>query len=496
MSAVLGSVFLLGSTFVIYEYFAQKKNMEQEYATTAKIIADRSQAAILFQDISGLEENLSSLKVNKDILLGCIYADDLSLLAHFKASGVQIDCPDKPEATIRNFTQSTYLHSEPVVVDRKQVGTLLIGVTLTPLFNQLSIYFLVVVAFGTLVSALAFVLSRYLQESFARPLLNLADTADQVSQTHDYSLSAVKESDDEIGILVDAFNDMMNKVKAQNEDILQYTVELDNKVQERTNELDQANNQLAKRNDELAIANKELEAFSYSVSHDLRSPLRAVDGFTRALEEDYYDELDDLAKSYIKRARGAAQKMGELISTLLQLSRVSRKELELVPTDISDIAQKVCSHLRDNEPDRQVDVSVQEGMKASVDIMLMEAAFDNLIGNAWKYTGKEEQALIEIGCLEDQGTQVYFVKDNGAGFDKNYAKDLFTAFKRLHGEEEFEGTGIGLATVARIIHRHHGDVWATSEVGQGAQFFFTLNEGRPDHHEADASSNSDEYKNN
>lgn len=485
MFSVLASIILLGAVFVTYEFFSQRHNMEQEYSTTAKIIADRSQAAMLFQDIPGLEENLSSLRVKKDILAGCLY-DTSGLLAYFKVRESVDNCPESPTLGLRAFEAEQYLHSEPIEVDDEVVGVLLIRVSLEQLYRQLVFYVAMVLLFILLISGLAFLLSRYLQEYIARPLLSLTGTANEVATTQNYDLTATRESSDEIGELVDAFNSMLVTIKAQNARIVQNSAELDLKVKERTQAL-------AKSNRELGVANKELEAFSYSVSHDLRSPLRAIDGFTRALEEDYADQLDDLASSYIQRARSAAQKMGELISTLLQLSRVTRKELEIEDVDFSALAQTACQNLRNEYPQREVELDILAGVRAQADVFLLEVAVDNLLSNAWKYSSNEEKARIEIGCREERGVRVYYIRDNGAGFDKTYAGDLFTAFKRLHSDEEFEGTGIGLATVARVVHRHHGDIWATSEVGEGACFYFTLNQRRPDNHLSDAQSNSREF---
>ncbi len=485
MLSVLVSIILLGSVFVAYEFFSQRHNMEQEYGTTAKIIADRSQAALLFQDVAGLEENLSSLRVKEDILAGCLYGES-GLLAFFKANNAVLDCPETVQEGVRRFTAEHYLHSEAIVVDGEPVGSLLLKVSLERLYTQLGFYVAMVLLFISLIGSLAFFLSRYLQSYIARPLLNLTSTANEVATTQNYDLTARRESGDEIGELVDAFNSMLVTIKAQNERIMQNTAELDLKVEEATQELGQSNK-------ELAVANKELEAFSYSVSHDLRSPLRAIDGFTRALEEDYADQLDDLASSYIHRARKAAQKMGELISTLLQLSRVSRKELEITALDFSALASSACQHLQDQEPQRKVSIVVHPEISAQADSLLLQVALDNLLSNAWKYSGNEAHATIEVGCRDEQGVKVFFVRDNGAGFDKAYAGDLFTAFKRLHSDDEFEGTGIGLATVARAVHRHHGDIWATSEIGQGACFYFTLNQNRPMDRESDAHSLSHEF---
>ena len=232
--------------------------------------------------------------------------------------------------------------------------------------------------------------------------------------------------------------------------------------------------QLQHRNIELAAVNDELEAFSYSVSHDLRAPLRSIDGFSQALLEDYADKLDEQGKDYLGRARAASQRMGILIDDLLNLSRVTRTEIRRESVDLSALAQLVGSELQQQDPDRQVTFEVAEGAVAVGDPHLLRTVLDNLIGNAWKFTGKHPQARLEFGITEDNGQRAYFVRDDGAGFDMAHANKLFRAFQRLHEVTEFEGTGIGLATVQRIINRHGGRVWAESAIGEGATFYFTL----------------------
>jgi two-component system NtrC family sensor kinase len=229
---------------------------------------------------------------------------------------------------------------------------------------------------------------------------------------------------------------------------------------------------------ELERKNKELEAFSYSVSHDLRAPLRSIDGFSQILLLDYSDKLDARGKEHLGRVRAAAQRMGELIDDLLQLSRVGRTELSRGRVNLSGLARSVATDLSKNEPDRKVEFDIQDELIADADRQLMKVAFENLLGNAWKFTSKIAAARIEFGADQGDGGTVYFVRDNGAGFNMNYAEKLFSPFQRLHGDADFPGTGIGLATVYRVIDRHGGRVWAQSVVGQGATFYFTISAAR------------------
>jgi signal transduction histidine kinase len=224
----------------------------------------------------------------------------------------------------------------------------------------------------------------------------------------------------------------------------------------------------------LKLSNKELEAFSYSVAHDLRAPLRGINGFSQILLEDFGDKLEDEAKEFLQRIAAAAQRMGQLIDALLALSRVTRTELHREAVDLTRLADSVVNQLRQGQPERTVDFVREQGISAHGDTPLLRAVLENLLGNAWKFTGSREGASIAFGSEQIAGSVVYYVRDNGAGFDMAYATKLFAPFQRLHSANEFAGTGIGLATVQRIVHRHGGRIWAEGVVGQGATFRFTL----------------------
>jgi PAS domain S-box-containing protein len=253
--------------------------------------------------------------------------------------------------------------------------------------------------------------------------------------------------------------DITEQKKAQDA-LVQAHEELELKVKERTAELE--------------AANRELEAFSYSVSHDLRAPLRSMEGFSNALLEDYASKMDDQGRLYLKYVQESSQLMALLIDDLLELSRVTRSDMNYEDIDLSEVVMTISSQLEKLEPARKVDVKIQPGIMAYGDHNLLRLALENLIGNAWKFSSKEVSPLIEVGITSQKGKSVYFVRDNGVGFDMAYADKLFKPFQRLHKETEFSGTGIGLATVQRIIRRHGGEVWAESKVGEGATFYFTL----------------------
>lgn len=244
----------------------------------------------------------------------------------------------------------------------------------------------------------------------------------------------------------------------------------------RAQEIQQLNETLEERvrmrTAELERINRELEAFSYSVSHDLRAPLRTIDGFSLALQEDYSTTIDDAGRDYIGRVRGGVQRMGQLIDALLQLSRITRAEIVREDFSMSGLAESVASDLQEQNKDRDITFHIAQGLSAYADPRLTRIALENLLGNAVKFTSKVPRANIEFGWDNDQNA--WFVHDNGAGFDMTYADKLFGAFNRLHGDKDFRGSGIGLATVARVVHGHHGRIWAKGAVNQGATFWFTL----------------------
>ncbi len=285
--------------------------------------------------------------------------------------------------------------------------------------------------------------------------------------------------------------------RRQEDEIRNLNIELEARVAERTRQLSEANQilreeirqrtaaqeeviwlneDLIQRTQALESANREMEAFSYSVSHDLRAPLRHIEGFSRLLMEECADHIEDHGRDYLNRVCRASNRMSMLIDDLLGLSKVSRSDMLCRQVNLTQVAREVCDELQESNPARDVDFRIAEDVIAWGDPRLLRAMLVNLFGNAWKYTGKKDTATIEFGCIEQEAGKVFFVKDDGVGFDMNYADRLFGTFQRLHHANDFEGSGIGLATVQRIINRHQGKIWADSEIGFGATFYFTLPE--------------------
>jgi signal transduction histidine kinase len=309
-------------------------------------------------------------------------------------------------------------------------------------------------------------LAVWLSRRLARPLRRLQDQAATIA-AGGQAMSIAETGPAEFRALAGAFNRMAAAVAAREADLVrseaavrQLAADLEKRVVERTADL--------------ATANKELEKFAYSVSHDLRAPLRAIDGFSHALLEDYADRLDETGRDYLARVRAGSQRMATLIDDLLMLSKVARAELTPEVIDLSAVARWVVRGLQSADPGRAVAVQIEPAVRARGDPALLQTVLENLLGNAWKYTVHAADARVEFGVTAVGEDRVYFVRDNGAGFDMNYAHKLFKPFQRLHPATEFAGHGIGLATVERVVARHGGRVWAEGTVGGGATFYFTL----------------------
>jgi signal transduction histidine kinase len=321
--------------------------------------------------------------------------------------------------------------------------------------ERLRLYSIIAILVILASSSVAYLVSRILQRQLSRPILDLADTARAISGRRDYSVRASKHGADELGLLTDAFNHMLAQIEEQN-------AVLEQRVRERTAELE--------------AANDELEAFCSSAAHDLRTPLRAITGFTEVLLDERSMQLPPEARRYVGSIRAGSAQMTQLIEDLLSFSRVGRQDLARRPTDLEALCQSVISELAPETRLRAIDLRIGRLPKVFADPALLRLVFANLLSNALKYSRYRTQAVIEVrgegGDKSEQAT--ISIRDNGVGFDMKDAGKLFGVFQRLHHAHEFEGTGVGLATVRRIVERHGGRIWADATPGAGATFYFTL----------------------
>jgi light-regulated signal transduction histidine kinase (bacteriophytochrome) len=321
---------------------------------------------------------------------------------------------------------------------------------------------LLIVSLSLLLVSLAitsFLADRF-QRSISGPILSLVSTSKEVSDNHDYAIRAQKFGNDELGTLTDAFNDMLMQIESQSADIISFNQELERKVESRTVEL--------------AQANKELESFSYSVSHDLRAPLRKINSFIDMFVDRSKDQLSTDQKMLLNKISANASKMGKLIDDLLAFARIGRMDIKKQLIPMNAMVKTISDEIARHEPGRKIEFKLQRLPDAFADSGAITQVWENLISNAVKYSARREQAIVEIGAETTAGDTTYYVRDNGTGFDMQHYDKLFTAFERLHSGSEYEGTGIGLANVYRIIEKHGGKVWAESKPDAGATFYFSL----------------------
>jgi signal transduction histidine kinase len=341
-----------------------------------------------------------------------------------------------------------------IVSEGKTIGYVYLRADLREIDQRFNRYALI--AFGVLVVSLmaAILVSSRFRKSVAQPIVELAQTAQKVTRDKDYSIRMAQvQQKDELAVLVDSFNEMLKELQKSHD-------ELEQRVQERTREL--------------LAANRELEVFSYSVSHDLRGPLDTLNGFAYLLLKQYSAGLDEQARDLIDHIRTSGKRMTELIDDLLNLSRVTTSAMRSETVDLAAMARAFMDELCRAEPSRQVEFVAPEHEEALGDPHLLRIVIENLLRNAWKYTSHHPAARIEFGRREDGGRAIYFVKDDGSGFDAKSVSRLFKPFQRLHSTDEFPGHGIGLATVKRVIQKHGGEIWAEADVEKGACFYFTL----------------------
>ncbi len=464
MSVILytsGAVLLLTCTaFFAYEFLTFRQNTTNQLSTLGKIIASNSTAALAFDAPDDANEVLAALKAESHIVAAGLYDEKGKLFAQYPANLPVSAFPTAPQKDGYNFEHSYLTGFQPVMQENRRLGTLYLKSDMDAMYERLRLYSGIVVLVIIVSLLLAYLLSRRLQKRISKPILALAETAKAVSDHNDYSVRATKLGEDELGLLTDAFNRMLIQIQEQNQEITTLNQNLEHKIQERTNELE--------------TANKELESFSYSVSHDLRAPLRAIDGYTKILEEDQFRNLDDDGKRMIGAILKNTKRMGDLIDDLLAFSRLGKKEINGLDINMNSVVKMIVDDFLFVEKEGKINIRIQDLPPAHGDQALIKQVWINLISNAIKYSKKESKIEIEIGSYPKEDKTVYYVKDNGVGFDMRYYNKLFGVFQRLHSQEEFEGTGVGLAIINRIIQKHNGEVWAESKLNEGATFYFSL----------------------
>jgi signal transduction histidine kinase len=456
------AVLLLTCTsYFAYEFITFRQTTVRQLSTLGKILAENSTAALAFQNPTEGNEILSALKAEPHIVAACLYDADGNLFSTFPADVLKESFPPTVNKSMGYFFEASHLIGfEPVVEGKLALGTLFLKSDMGAMYERFMLYAILALLIIVLSLLLAYLLSKRMQKQITIPILRLALTAEAISNRQDYSVRAEKSGNDEIGLLTDAFNHMLGTLEKQTDEIMSFNQKLEQNIKDRTHELQSAN--------------KELEAFSYSVSHDLRAPLRSIHGYMNIFSEDYFHQLDDEGKRLISVSIANARKMGQLIDDLLEFSQLGRKAMRKVEVDMKELVTDVWKEQTEMAPGREIELRMQTIHMAHAERVTIRQVWTNLISNAIKYSMNSKSAVIQIGSYLDGLNVVFYVRDNGAGFDMKYYEKLFGVFQRLHSEDEFDGTGVGLAIVARIISKHEGKVWAEAAVGEGATFYFSL----------------------
>lgn len=602
---IIGGTALAGAfaVFMVYQWFSSRSAESNRLWVMATIVGDQSTAALEFGQRAQATTILSSLKAEPEVVAAAVYDKDGRLFASYLRDGGTLRAISKtPGDDGRSFKEGELLVFHPILSAGERIGTLHLASDLSSVWNRLWLNLGVagLVLAGAVLSV--FLLSARLGRAVTAPVLHLVGVVQAVSSKRDYSIRALPQGADELGQLINGFNDMLVQIKTRDEALAQARTDLEHRVLERTRELhekdvllseaqqlarlgswewdlaggrvtwsdetyrihgllpvdfagnldaflksahpedrsvfreklDQArqkrepflldhriirpdgetrhlqghgktvlddtgqpvrlvgtlqdvterkraelaiqdlNRKLQESLEEMAALNKELEGFSYSVSHDLRAPLRAIDGYSRMILEDYADRLDAKGARYFDVIRSNTQKMGQLIDDLLAFSRLGRKHVEVGEISMGAMVRSVYSELEAINPGRHIDFRVGDLPACQGDSAMMRQVLTNFISNAIKYSRNRDPAVIEVGGRPEGGEIVYFVKDNGVGFEMQYVNKLFGVFQRLHSATEFEGTGVGLALAQRILQRHGGRAWAEGKVNEGAVFYFAL----------------------
>jgi signal transduction histidine kinase len=471
----IGSALLLaGSALILFNVVRFRKEMVIDLASLADVVARNSTAVLSFSDASAGAETLRSLSARKPIVAAALYDKDGALFARYQQEpGVEFPARPGPDAAA--FIEGGLVVFHPVVLKGERLGTVYLRSDLSELTSRINVQAIAVGAVFLVSGLAALFLSSGLQRLISGPVLDLSKAAKAVSEKQDYSLRAAKRSDDELGQLVDAFNQMLGQIQQRDSALQEAKEDLEQRVDDRTREL-------ARRNEELHQSNKELDDFAYIASHDLKEPLRGIHNFSNFLLEDYADKLDGDGRSKLETLMRLTHRMETLIDSLLQFSRLGRVDMAMEQVDLNEIVAEVLDSLAITLQEEKVEVRLPRPLpRVRADRVRVGEIFANLVVNAAKYNDKPRK-WIEIctsqnGSPAGEGPPVFYVRDNGIGIPEKHFDSVFRIFKRLHGRDQYGGgTGAGLTIVKKIVERHHGRIWLESSPGEGTTFYFTLQE--------------------
>ena len=484
MLTTTGALLLAGVGLIASELRRSRREMETDLATLATIIAHNSTAALSFSDPAAAEETLEVLRSNPPIVAAAVYGQDGHLFAVYQRQEGQHAPPAQagPDGTQQHEGSVSLFRS--IVFDGQRIGSVYLESDLSELYAHIRVQTLTITVIFGVAALAALVFSSGLQLVISKPILELAGTARAISEHKDYSIRARRRGGDELGALVDAFNQMVEQIQERDSELLKAKQELEQRVQERTVALRHeladrlhAEQELEKKNTALERSNQDLDDFAYIASHDLKEPLRGIHNFSAFLLEDYAGKLDDEGRSRLETLIRLSRRMEVLIDSLLHFSRLGRVDLAIDEVDLNDVVAEVVDAIAINLQENRIAVRIPRPLPTvRCDRVRVRELYHNLIVNAMKYNDKPEK-WIEIGYSENGagGPPALYVRDNGIGIQEKHFDSIFRIFKRLHGRDKFGGgTGAGLTIVKKIVERHNGEIRVDSIWGEGTTIFFTL----------------------
>ncbi|MGD0572105.1 MAG: ATP-binding protein [Sedimentisphaerales bacterium] len=486
MLTCLVALMVVGGAFVFWEWQGLRSNLVEKLFTEAQITADNCKAALTFEDTTDAEKTLKALKADSSIVFGCVYKKNGNVFVNYAKTDA-----DKEHLTIHvqqagySFSNNLLTVFEPIVLDKETIGTVCLRSDLSPMYAALRRNAQNTVAVLLLAVIAAWIVSARLQRFISVPILGLAKLAQSVSEKKDYSARAIKNSNDEVGLLIDSFNEMLEQIQERDSELVKAKVELELRVQERTSELTTSNKQLtseiterekaehkqAELVKELEGVNQELKDFAYIASHDLKAPLRAIKTLADWISTDYADKLDQDGQEQLKLLRQRVDRMHNLIDGILQYSRVGRVREKLTDVELNKLLPEIIDMLA---PPANIKITVESDLPTiKCEETRITQVFQNLLSNAVKYMDKPE-GHIKVLCSEDGEYWRFGIADNGPGIEKKHWERIFKIFQTLAPRDEFESTGIGLTVVKKIVELYGGKTWLESEVGKGTTFLFTF----------------------
>ena len=480
------ALIVVGGAFVFWEWQGLRSNLVEKLFTEAQITADNCKAALTFEDTGDAEKTLKALKADSSIVFGCVYKKNGNVFVNYARTDA-----DKEHLIIQvqkpgySFANNLLTVFEPIVLDNETIGTVCLRSDLSPMYAALRRNAQNTAAVLLLAAIAAYIVSAKLQRFISGPILGLAKLAQSVSEKKDYSARAFKNSNDEVGLLIDSFNEMLEQIQERDSELVKAKGELELRVQERTSELTTANKQLtseitereraehkqAELVKELEGVNQELKDFAYIASHDLKAPLRAIKTLADWISTDYADKLDQDGQEQLKLLRQRVDRMHNLIDGILQYSRVGRVREKLTEVELNKLMPEIIDMLA---PPANIKITVESDLPTvKCEETRITQVFQNLLSNAVKYMDKPE-GYIKVLCSEDGEYWKFGIADNGPGIEKKHWERIFKIFQTLAPRDEFESTGIGLTVVKKIVELYGGQIWLESEVGKGTTFLFTF----------------------